>query len=49
LSDFFQGTQRDFTPITPLPGQDQNFFLNYYGNPAYGNPQPQGPDGTDEQ
>ena len=44
LSEFFQGPQRGFTAITPLAGQDASFFLNYYGNPAYGNPVPQGPD-----
>lgn len=49
LADFFQGSPRGFTPITPLAGQDQSFFLNYYNNPTYGSPQPQGPDGTDEE
>jgi len=46
LLDFFSlSWQRTFTQITPLPGQDSSLFLNYYGNPAYGNPVPQGPDG----
>jgi Phosphoesterase family len=49
LSDFFQQGPNPFTKIPPLAGQDQSFFLNYYNNPAYGNPKPQGPDGTDEQ
>ena len=46
LLDFFNLTwQRTFTPITPLPGQDSSLFLNYYGNPVYGSPVPQDPDG----
>ncbi|HWY54436.1 MAG TPA: alkaline phosphatase family protein [Terriglobales bacterium] len=46
LSDFFSlNWQRTFIQIIPLSGQDSSLFLNYYGNPTYGSPTPQGPDG----